>query len=196
MSEFSSTFQDYLQYFSAYLRKQFVEKTKTILLFIVVMFFPNANVKMFSLFFIMLFSIVSDIRHNRIELLTFLPFTRKMIYWYEFLFMTFLLLFSTFVGLPFYDSFLLALRDLLSAMIYLAGYYGAIITLTMLGVDGVAAAFMILIVDSLMCAWRSDSNIYRLISPSDQGNLIGSLIFSVALLFVGYVTFDKRGGKR
>lgn len=196
MSELSLTFQGYLQYFSAYLRKQFVEKTKTILLFIVVMFFPNANVKMFSLFFIMLFSIVSDIRHNRIELLTFLPFTRRMIYWYEFLFMTFLLLLSTFVGLPFYDSFLLALRDLLSAMIYLAGYYGAIITLTMLGVDGVAAAFMILIVDSLICAWRSDSNIYRLISPSDQGNLIGSLIFSIVLLFVGCVAFDKRGGKR
>uniref|UniRef100_A0A7C5U5A1 Uncharacterized protein n=1 Tax=Fervidobacterium nodosum TaxID=2424 RepID=A0A7C5U5A1_9BACT len=196
MSELSSTLQGYLQYFSAYLRKQFVEKTKTILLFIVVMFFPNANVKMFSLFFIMLFSIVSDIRHNRIELLTFLPFTSKMIYWYEFSFMTFLLLLSTFVGLPFYDSFLLALRDLLSAMIYLAGYYGAIITLTMLGVDGVAAAFMILIVDSLMCAWRSDSNIYRLISPSEQGNLIGSLVFSIALLFVGYLAFDKRGGKR
>lgn len=196
MSEFISTFQGCLRYFSVYLRKQFVEKTRTILLFIVVMLFPNANVKMFSLFFIMLFSIVSDIRHNRIELLTFLPFTRKMIYWYEFFFMTFLLLLSTFVGLPFYSNFILALKDLLSVMIYLAGYYGAIITLTMIGVDGVVAAFMILIVDSLICAWCSDSNIFRLISPSEQGSLIGASIFSASLLFTGYLAFHKRGGKK
>lgn len=196
MADFISSFQEHFSYFNAYVRKQFIEKSRTILLFIVIMFFPTASTKMFSLFFIILFSIISDIRHNRCELMMFLPFTKKLIYWYEFGFMLFLLLLSTFVGLPFYDNLTFALKDLLSSMIYLSGYYGVIITLTMTGIDGVVAAFIVLIVDTILSSWQMDKNIFRLISPSEQASIIGSLIFSLLLLFAGYFAFDKRGGKR
>ncbi|MEN3042802.1 MAG: hypothetical protein ABDH59_05820 [Fervidobacterium sp.] len=195
MSNILSIIQDHLGLFEAYLRKQFVEKIRTIIFFIVLMLFPDKNVKMFCLFFIMLFSIISDIRHNRIELMIFLPFTRKMVYWYEFGFMTLLVLLTTFAGLPFYRDFSSALADLLSSMIYLSGYYGAIISLTMLRIDGIAAAFLFLVIDSILSSWDSYTNVFRLISPSSQGNTVSSLIFSLGLLLIGYLTFEKGGRK-
>lgn len=186
---------DYINYLFAYFRKQFTEKSRTIVFFFVLMLFPSVDTKMFFGFLIILFSLISDIRHKRIDLLTFLPFTRKMIYWFEFLFLMFLVFLSSMVSLPFYDKLSSGFADLLSVMIFIAGYYGLIIILSMLGMDGVAAGFIVFVVDKMLSSF-SAFKYYSFISPSAQGNKLAALIFAAVVLYFGQVMFEKKGGER
>jgi hypothetical protein len=51
--------------------------------FFVVMMIPNYGTKVFGTFFLILFSIASDVRQKRLDLLLYLPLTRKQIFWFE-----------------------------------------------------------------------------------------------------------------
>ncbi len=186
---------NYLNYLFAYFRKQFTEKSRTIVFFFILMLFPSVDMKMFFGFLIILFSLVSDIRHKRIDLLTFLPFTRKMIYWFEFVFLVFLVFMSSMVSLPFYDKLTSGFTDLLSVVIFIAGYYGMIIILSMLWMDGVAAGFIVFIVDKMLSSF-STFKYYSYISPSTQENKLAALLFATVVLYFGQVMFEKKGGER
>lgn len=176
------------------------KKTPAISVFLLFIFFPSFQSKVFGLFFLLVFSLISDIINKRIELLTFLTYTRERIHLYEFCFLSFLTLLSFFVSLPFYGSFQSLFLDLTNVFIYLLGYFGGIISLTMLGVDGIAAAFIFLFLDKAFSSFPTFSdkfvNFYTLISPSRQGNLISSLVFSIVLFLSGYFLLSKRGGEK
>ncbi|MGC8954913.1 MAG: hypothetical protein ACP5JS_02325 [Fervidobacterium sp.] len=136
------------------------------------------------------------------DLLTFLHFTRESIYWYEYLFLILLASLTSFVELPFYDDLIEALKTLLNVIIFISGYYGAIISLSMLGLDGIAAGFLFLLFDMIFTSFGSTSidtgkmfNPYKQISPSEQGSIIASLAFSVLLIYLGSILFEKSGGE-
>ncbi|MGB9614705.1 MAG: hypothetical protein ACPL3B_04335 [Fervidobacterium sp.] len=136
------------------------------------------------------------------DLLTFLHFTRESIYWYEYLFLILLASLTSFVELPFYDDLIEALKTLLNVIIFISGYYGAIISLSMLGLDGIAAGFLFLLFDMIFTSFGSTSidtgkmcNPYKQISPSEQGSIIASLAFSVLLIYLGSILLEKSGGE-
>ncbi|MGB4262151.1 MAG: hypothetical protein WBJ29_01190, partial [Fervidobacterium sp.] len=155
--------------FNAYIRKQFVEKFRTLLVFFIIMLFPVGFTfsiegdkvkitqipsilyvwaKMLGTFFIIVFSMGSDIRSKKLDMMTFLPFSKGMIYWYEFIFVSLFIVLSFFIGLPFYNGTLLeAFGDLLAAIIFAAAYFGLIVIVSMLGMDPIGGAFIILILD-------------------------------------------------
>lgn len=188
--------------FNAYLRKQFVEKFRTLLVFFIIMLFPYVWAKMLGTFFIIVFSMGSDIRSKKLDMMTFLPFSKEMIYWYEFIFVSLLVVLSFFIGLPFYNGTLLeAFGDLLAAIIFAAAYYGLIVIVSMLGMDPIGGAFIILILDLVFGSFGSmqlgeSFNPYKFISPIVQGNQLAALVFAVFCLYMGSVLFSKRGGEK
>lgn len=188
--------------FNAYLRKQFVEKFRTLLVFFIIMLFPYVWAKMLGTFFIIVFSMGSDIRSKKLDMMTFLPFSKGMIYWYEFIFVSLLVVLSFFISLPFYNGTLLkAFGDLLAAIIFAAAYYGLIVIVSMLGMDPIGGAFIILILDLVFSSFGSiqlgkSFNPYKLISPIVQGNQLAALVFAVFCLYMGSVLFSKRGGEK
>nr|MBP8657862.1 hypothetical protein [Fervidobacterium sp.] len=186
---------------NAYLRKEFVEKFRTLFIFFVIMLFPGLGPKILGTFFIIVFSMGSDIRSKKLDMMTFLPFSKEMIYWYEFIFVLLLVVLSFFIGLPFVNGTLLeAFSDLLGAIIFAAAYYGLIIIVSMLGMDPIGGAFLILILDSIFSSFGTTQlsesfNPYKLISPIAQENQLAALIFAVICLYIGSVMFSKRGGE-
>ena len=190
-----------MSYHSTYLRKEFVEKFQNLFIFFVIMLFPGLGPKILGTFFIIVFSMGSDIRSKKLDMMTFLPFSKEMIYWYEFIFVLLLVVLSFFIGLPFVNGTLLeAFSDLLGAIIFAAAYYGLIIIVSMLGMDPIGGAFLILILDSIFSSFGTTQlsesfNPYKLISPIAQENQLAALIFAVICLYIGSVMFSKRGGE-
>ena len=187
---------------NAYLRKEFVEKFRTLFIFFVIMLFPGLGPKILGTFFIIVFSMSSDIRSKKLDMMTFLPFSKEMIYWYEFIFVLLLVVLSFFIGLPFVNGTLLeAFSDLLGAIIFAAAYYGLVMIVSMLGMDPIGGAFLILILDSIFSSFGTTQlsesfNPYKLISPIAQENQLAALIFAVICLYIGSVMFSKRGGEK
>ena len=187
---------------NAYLRKEFVEKFRTLFIFFVIMLFPGIGTKILGTFFIIVFSMGSDIRSKKLDMMTFLPFSKEMIYWYEFIFVLLLVVLSFFIGLPFVNGTLLeAFSDLLGAIIFAAAYYGLVMIVSMLGMDPIGGAFLILILDSIFSSFGTTQlsesfNPYKLISPIAQENQLAALIFAVICLYIGSVMFSKRGGEK
>jgi len=187
---------------NAYLRKEFVEKFRTLFIFFVIMLFPGLGPKILGTFFIIVFSMGSDIRSKKLDMMTFLPFSKEMIYWYEFIFVLLLVVLSFFIGLPFVNGTLLeAFSDLLGAIIFAAAYYGLVMIVSMLGMDPIGGAFLILILDSIFSSFGTTQlsesfNPYKLISPIAQENQLAALIFAVICLYIGSVMFLKRGGEK
>jgi len=187
---------------NAYLRKEFVEKFRTLFIFFVIMLFPGLGPKILGTFFIIVFSMGSDIRSKKLDMMTFLPFSKEMIYWYEFIFVLLLVVLSFFIGLPFVNGTLLeAFSDLLGAIIFAAAYYGLVMIVSMLGMDPIGGAFLILILDSIFSSFGTTQlsesfNPYKLISPIAQENQLAALIFAVICLYIGSVMFSKRGGEK
>lgn len=188
--------------FNAFLRKEFVEKFRTLFIFFVIMLFPGIGTKILGTFFIIVFSMGSDIRSKKLDMMTFLPFSKEMIYWYEFIFVLLLVVLSFFIGLPFVNGTLLeAFSDLLGAIIFAAAYYGLVMIVSMLGMDPIGGAFLILILDSIFSSFGTTQlsesfNPYKLISPIAQENQLAALIFAVICLYIGSVMFSKRGGEK
>ncbi|MEN6516500.1 MAG: hypothetical protein ABFC87_08850 [Fervidobacterium sp.] len=187
---------------NAYLRKEFVEKFRTLFIFFVIMLFPGLGPKILGTFFIIVFSMGSDIRSKKLDMMTFLPFSKEMIYWYEFIFVLLFVVLSFFIGLPFVNGTLLeAFSDLLGAIIFAAAYYGLVMIVSMLGMDPIGGAFLILILDSIFSSFGTTQlsesfNPYKLISPIAQENQLAALIFAVICLYIGSVMFSKRGGEK
>lgn len=187
--------------FDVYVRKQLLEKYSSMVFFLVIMLFPGFGTKAFGVFFIMLFSLASDIRQKRLDLMNFLPLTKKQLFWMEYLFLLSLILVTFFVGLPFADFSINSWLVLIKASIFLSSYYGVVIAAVSAGFDPYGAAFLFLLVDLVLGSIGSSRfeptfNPYKLISPVYQANILASLAFALILIYAAYKLFIQRGGER
>lgn len=187
--------------FDVYVRKQFLEKYSSMVFFIVVMLFPTFGTKAFGIFFITLFSLASDIRQRRLDLMTFLPLTRKQLFWMEYLFLSSLITVTFFVGLPFADLSLDPWLMLLKSFVFFSSYFGVIISFVSMGFDPYGVAFLFFLVDLVLGGIGSSRlgltfNPYKLISPIYQANILSSMIFAVVLVYTAYKLFTERGVER
>ncbi|HOJ87467.1 MAG TPA: hypothetical protein PLP64_00310 [Pseudothermotoga sp.] len=187
--------------FDVYVKKQLLEKYPSMVFFLVVMLFPHFGAKAFGLFFIMLFSLASDVRQKRLDLMTFLPLNRRQIFWMEYLFLCLLLSTTFFVGLPFAERSIYAWLVLVRSFIFFSSYFGVIISAVSIGFDPYGAAFLFLLVDLVLGGIGSSQlgptfNPYKLISPVYQANLLASLVFALILIYMAYRLFTQRGGER
>ncbi|WP_041081773.1 hypothetical protein [Thermotoga profunda] len=187
--------------FDVYVRKQLLEKYSSMLFFLVIMLFPSFGVKAFGAFFIILFSLASDIRQKRLDLMTFLPFTRKQLFWMEYTFLLTLVSVTFFVGLPFADRSIDSWLILIRAFIFLSTYFGVVISAVSVGFDPYGAAFLFLLADLVLGGIGSSRlgptfNPYKLISPIYQANIFASLAFAFVLIYAAYKLFIQRGGER
>ncbi len=187
--------------FDVYVRKQLLEKYSSMVFFLVVMLFPTFGTKAFGVFFITLFSLASDIRHRRLDLMTFLPLTRRQLFWMEYLFLLSLISVTFFVGLPFADRSIDSWLMLLKSVVFLSCYFGVVISSVSVGFDPYGAAFLFLLIDLVLGGIGSSRlgptfNPYKLVSPIYQANILASFIFAAVLVYVAYKFFTKRGGER
>ncbi len=187
--------------FDVYVKKQLLEKYSSMVFFLAVMLFPNFGAKAFGAFFIILFSLASDIRQKKLDLMIFLPFTRKQLFYMEYLFLSMLISMTFFVGLIFADHSIYSWLILLKVLIFFSSYFGVVISAVSVGFDPYGAAFLFLLADLVLGGIGSSRigptfNPYKLISPSYQANILASLIFAVILVYTAYRLFTQRGGER
>ncbi|AMW32836.1 hypothetical protein NA23_05840 [Fervidobacterium islandicum] len=191
----------YLALFNEYLHKQFKEKFGALLIFFVLMLLPGNSWKLVGLFFGILFAILSDLKNRRLDLLLFLPYTKELVYWFGFGFLVLITVITSLVGMPFYDSLSLFLKDVLSSLIFLSAYLGlSFVFVNYLSFDPFGSLFLILLVDVVLGSIGSYStkhlyNPYRLISPIRQESVLASAIFAAICLYIGYLSVTKKGGE-
>lgn len=187
--------------FDVYVKKQLLEKFPSMVFFFVVTMIPNYGAKVFGIFFLILFSLASDVRQKRLDLLLYLPLTRKQIFWFEYLFLSLLISISFFVGLPFAERNVTAFVTLLKSLIFLWAYLSVVLSAVSVGFDPFAATFLFLLFDLVMSSIGTTKlsvsfNPYRFVSPLRQESVLASFIFAVGLTYVSYRLFTTRGGER
>lgn len=187
--------------FDAYVRKQLLEKFPSMLFFFVISMIPDFVTKAFGFFFLIIFSIATDVRQKRLDLLLYLPLTRKQIFLFEYAFLTLLLFVSFFVGLPFAERNVETWLMLVRSLIFLWAYLSVVLSAVSVGFDPFGAAFLFLLFDLVMSSIGSSElsisfNPYRFISPIRQENILLSAIFAASLSYVSYKLFTQRGGEK
>lgn len=190
-----------MRQFEAYVKKQLLEKFPSMVFFFVVMMIPNFGAKVFGIFFVMLFSIVSDVRQKRLELLLYLPLTRKQIFWFEYVFLSLMVCIAFFVGLPFAVRSVESWLTLAKSLIFLWAYLSIVLSAVSVGFDPFGAAFLFVLFDLVMSSIGSTKlsvrfNPYKFISPIRQTNIFAALAFAVLLTYISYRLFTTRSGEK
>lgn len=179
--------------FSALVRRHLVEKYGLVLLFSLFLLFPDSSVKFVGVFFMFVFTTLSDLSTGKFEQLLYLPVSKAQLYWLEFGFLVFVSSLATFATFPLYESVFEAFSSLLAVLIFAAATFGVTMLLTSFGIHPVGAAFAYVVVDSLLRGFFPTGNLrYTDVSPFTQGNTLYSLFFASALLVSGFFVFKKR----
>lgn len=187
--------------FEAYMKKQLLEKFPSMVFFFVVMMIPNYGTKVFGTFFLILFSIASDVRQKRLDLLLYLPLTRKQIFWFEYAFLSLMICITFFVGLPFAGKTVEIWLTLLKSLVFLWAYLSIVLSAVSVGFDPFGAAFLFLLFDIVMGSIGSAKlsasfNPYKFISPLRQESMLASAVFTAVLTYASYRLFTTRSGER
>lgn len=119
--------------FDAYVRKQLLEKFSSMAFFFVISMIPHFAAKVFGFFFLIIFSIATDVRQKRIDLLLYLPLTRRQIFLFEYAFLTLLLFASFFVGLSFFKRSVEIWLMLARSLIFLWAYLSVVLSAVSVG---------------------------------------------------------------
>ncbi|MEN3008169.1 hypothetical protein [Pseudothermotoga sp.] len=187
--------------FDAYVRKQLLEKFPSMVFFFVISMLPEFSAKAFGFFFLVIFSIASDVRQKRLDLLLYLPLTRKRIFLFEYAFLTLLLFVSFFAGLPFASRTVETWVMLFKSLIFLWAYLGIVLSAVSVGMDPFGAAFLFLLFDLVVSSIGSSRlsanfNPYKLISPIRQDNTVLSAAFALFIIYASYKLFTQKGGEK
>ncbi|WP_041534038.1 ABC-2 transporter permease [Petrotoga mobilis] len=194
---------NFLNKLEVYFQKEFTEKSGRIFIFsLIFLFFITFDIPFLTLFFIFLFltnMIGHDLRNGKFSLIISLPYSYREVFFSSYVLSLLLIVIPSSIGLAFFNFgslyLSMALLKILSVIILATAYFAIIIISVTLGGDTFGIPFLILIVDGILGAIGSSYavNPYKYISPSHQGNVWASLIFSVFLLLLSLYLFEKRG---
>jgi hypothetical protein len=140
-----------------------------------------------------------DLRNGKFSLIISLPYSYREVFFSSYVLSLLLIVIPSSIGLAFFNFgslyLSIALLKILSVIIFATAYFAIIIISVTLGGDTFGIPFLILIADGILGGIGSSYavNPYKYISPSYQGNVWASLIFSVFLLLISLYLFEKRG---
>ncbi|HBT48340.1 hypothetical protein [Caldanaerobacter subterraneus] len=185
-----------------YIQKEVKEKAVRIFLLTFLLLIPGIFIKTIVLLFFSASFIVYDIRHQNAELLYFLPFSRKELFFYNLIFLSLIVIATSsisaiFVGITLIDK----LKIILQSLILLFAIFGLQMTFSGFEMDGLVWSVLIVLLDMIFGYIGSPNinstlfNPYSLISFTRQGNLVLSFIYSSLISFLGYWSYVIKGGE-
>jgi len=191
---------NFLNKLEVFIQKEFTEKSGRIFLFsLFFLFVIPLNISFLSLFFVFLFltnMLGSDIKYKKFSLIISLPYSYAEVFFSSYIFSLLLVLIPGTIGAAFVNvSIATAFLNILHALIFATAYFGVILISVTLGGDNFGIPFLILLADIILGGLGSSYNVnpYKFISPYYQGNMWGSMIFSLVVLFLSLYLFEKRG---
>lgn len=191
---------NFLNKLEVFIQKEFTEKSGRIFLFsLIFLFVIPLNVTFLSLFFVFLFltnMLGSDIKNKKFSLIISLPYSYAEVFFSSYIFSLLLVLIPGTIGAAFVNvGIATAFLNILRSLIFATAYFGVILISVTLGGDNFGIPFLILLADIVLggLGSRYNANPYKFISPYYQGNIWGSMIFSLVLLFLALYLFEKRG---
>jgi len=194
---------NFMNKLEVYFQKEFTEKSGRIFIFsLIFLFFITFEIPFFTLFFVFLFltnMIGHDLRNGKFSLIISLPYSYREVFFSSYILSLLLIVIPCSIGLAFFNFGNLypsiPLLKILGVLIFATAYFAIIIISVTLGGDTFGIPFLILIADWILGEIGSSSSVnpYKYISPSHQGNVWASLIFSVFLLLLSLYLFEKRG---
>ncbi|ABR31204.1 hypothetical protein SU69_06860 [Thermosipho melanesiensis] len=159
------------------------EKSGSWFFWFLLLFIPYAN--MFSIFFLSNLTLASKIKSKKDKSYYYLPFTKKEIMLYTYLFLILIISSTTLLVEPEKLTFILIFSTAIFSIATLSASFG---------LDNFAITIIFLILDGILTSFGelnfgSNFNPYLLISPTTQGNVFLSAIFSIALLYFAYKSY-------
>ncbi|WP_434639722.1 hypothetical protein PQ743_10535 [Thermoanaerobacterium thermosaccharolyticum] len=186
-----------------YIEKELKEKTGRIVFFTLLLLIPNLFIKAIALLFLSASLLVYDIRHQEIELLYVLPFSRKELFFYNIVFLGLIVIVTSAFGEIFSGSALIyKFEFILRSLILLFSIFGLQMLFSEFNIDGLTFSIFAVILDAVLGSFgttefdSSTFNPYSLISFTRQGNLVLSLLFSFLICFIGYWLYTRRDGEK
>lgn len=185
-----------------YLQKELRERPSKIIIFSLFLLIPSLAIKTICIFVLSTAMLGHDIKNQRDQLFYFLPFSRKELFWYNFIFLLLLVITTSMISyaaLPI--SYTKALISVLKTISLLLSVYGLAIFFSGIGLDSFGWTLIVIILDAVIGGFgsnnihASDFNPYSAISFTHQHNVFLSLIFSMVLCALGYFAYLKRGGE-
>ncbi|MBB6061952.1 hypothetical protein HNP65_000374 [Thermosipho japonicus] len=151
------------------------------------LFIPHLN--LFSIFFISNLLLASKIKNKKDKSFYYLPFTKKDVFFILYLLLVLLISSTSFFNLLLISRY--SLKYILGPLIFSTAIYSIGIIASSLNGDNFAITILFIIFDAILSNLGSphlgiNFNPYILISPIRQESLIGSLLFSLALLFIAF----------
>ncbi|RKX54863.1 MAG: hypothetical protein DRP30_01130 [Thermotoga sp.] len=180
----------------AYFLKEFREKSLVIVILFTMMFLIPAN---WFRFFFMLLIISSllprDVHHGRVHLLSSLPFSRSDLFWISYILATLIGISTSLVTSTIW--FLNSGDRIVSMLIFSSAYFGICMLSVSFGLDHFVIPLFVFFGGGFMGSLgTSTTNPYSLVSPVYQGSKLGSLVFSLLILIVSWIIFERKGAPK
>jgi hypothetical protein len=185
-----------------YLQKELKEKTGQLIFFTLLLLIPNLFVKTAAILLISSSLLAYDIKHKNAELLYLLPFSKKELYLYNFVYLTLTVTATSVISQIFAESDILSrLVFQLNSLTLLFSIFGITMLFSALGRNGFVWATLMTILDAVLGGLgsrdisASNFNPYNLISFTHQGNAVLSFLTSCLICLFSYLTFVRKGGE-
>ncbi len=185
-----------------YIGKELKEKTGQILFFTLIFFIPSFTIRVIGIILLCSAMLVNDIKNKNVELLYFLPFSKRELFLYNLTFLVLIISITSAADKIYYNLTILeGLLVILKTIIALLAIYGISMLFTTLGHDGFIWSIVITIADALLGDLGStnlnaaDFNPYSLISFTKQGSMILAFLYAALICFFAYFAYVKKGGE-
>jgi len=184
-----------------YIGKELKEKTGQILFFTLILFIPSFTIRVIGIILLCSAMLVNDIKNKNVELLYFLPFSKRELFLYNLMFLVLIISITSAADKIYYNLTILeGLLVILKTIIALLAIYGISMLFTTLGHDGFIWSIVITIADALLGDLGSsdlnaaDFNPYSLISFTKQGNIVLAFLYAALICFLAYFAYVKKEG--
>lgn len=185
-----------------YIRKELKEKTGQILFFTSILFIPSFTIRVIGIILLCSAMLVNDIKNRNIEILYFLPFSKKDLFIYNLTFLVLVVSITSATDKIYYNLTILeGLLTILKTIIALLAIYGIGILFSTFERDGFIWIVGITLSDAVLGEIGSANfnavnfNPYSLISFTKQGNLILAFLYAAFICILAYVAYVKKGGE-
>ncbi|MDE4542377.1 hypothetical protein [Thermoanaerobacterium sp. R66] len=202
MSDYKTGFSLELKKMDVYLEKELTEKTGRIAILMLILLLPNFFVKEFAILFLSSSLLIHDIRHQNVEILYSLPFSKKELFSFNLIFLCLAVFITSAFGEIFIDNTIVEkLEFILRSLILIFSIFGIQVILSEFNIDAVVFSFIAVIFDAILGNFgtpdinSSNFNPYSLISFTKQGNLVMSLVFSILICFISYLVYTRKDGE-
>jgi len=183
----------------AFFMKEFYEKSIMLVIFTLFLLIPNFDASVIFLLFFSISFLSADINNKKFSTLSALPYSYQEIFVCS---LTFTVVYSLLIklisgvvaGMSVSSIFI---NLLLPTFIFVIAYWSISLISVQIGGDNLWIPLLIFFLDGVLSnILQRGFNLFRLISPTAQGNLYLSLLFSLSLMILAFYLFTKRGVRK